>query len=224
MTPQHQIGLAEAHTFKNIGWLSARLSDAALEPIWKEVRQIMSDFDAKEGYNKELAGNITREYQLKDCHDHVAQTVLPYILAYEQHFELLKETPFLTNYPPESKIEMETTWVNFQKKHEFNPPHIHGGTYSFVIWLQVPYDIKDELALSHSASSKDPLSGHFSFQYTNTVGRVRPQILPVDKTWQGVIAVFPAEMLHAVYPFYTSDDYRITVSGNYSVVHPDQNK
>ena len=29
-----------------------------------------------------------------------------------------------------------------------------------------------------------------------------------------VMLVFPAALQHAVYPFYTSDDYRISVSGN----------
>ena len=30
------------------------------------------------------------------------------------------------------------------------------------------------------------------------------------------ILLFPSEMYHGVYPFYTSDDYRISVSGNFN--------
>jgi hypothetical protein len=38
--------------------------------------------------------------------------------------------------------------------------------------------------------------------------------LPVDKKMNGVMCVFPAPMIHYVTPFYTSDEYRISVAGN----------
>jgi hypothetical protein len=38
--------------------------------------------------------------------------------------------------------------------------------------------------------------------------------LPVDKTWENVIVLFPAGLTHSVSPFYSSDDYRISVAGN----------
>ena len=36
----------------------------------------------------------------------------------------------------------------------------------------------------------------------------------IDKTWEGTIVMFPSWLNHSVYPFYTSDDYRISISGN----------
>jgi hypothetical protein len=36
----------------------------------------------------------------------------------------------------------------------------------------------------------------------------------VDNTWEGKMALFPADLNHIVYPFYTSEDYRISISGN----------
>jgi hypothetical protein len=36
----------------------------------------------------------------------------------------------------------------------------------------------------------------------------------VDKEWEGKIALFPAKLNHLVYPFYTSDEPRISISGN----------
>jgi len=39
-------------------------------------------------------------------------------------------------------------------------------------------------------------------------------ILPVDKSWNGVILMFPSTTKHAVYPYYTTDKERITISGN----------
>ena len=38
--------------------------------------------------------------------------------------------------------------------------------------------------------------------------------MPVDKSYERKIILFPGDTLHSVSPFYTSDDYRVTVSGN----------
>ena len=39
-------------------------------------------------------------------------------------------------------------------------------------------------------------------------------VFNVDKSFEGKILMFPSYMQHQVFPFYTSDDYRITISGN----------
>ena len=39
-------------------------------------------------------------------------------------------------------------------------------------------------------------------------------VLPIDKAWEGTMILFPSSLNHNVYPFYTSDDYRISISGN----------
>ena len=39
-------------------------------------------------------------------------------------------------------------------------------------------------------------------------------MIEADHHWEQVIILFPSITQHCVYPFYTSDDYRITVSGN----------
>ena len=38
--------------------------------------------------------------------------------------------------------------------------------------------------------------------------------LNVDKSYVGKMIMFKSSQVHGVYPFYTSNDYRITVSGN----------
>jgi len=47
------------------------------------------------------------------------------------------------------------------------------------------------------------------------LGNIRSHDLPVDKSYEKKLLLFPATMRHSVYPFYTSDDYRISVSGNF---------
>ena len=45
-------------------------------------------------------------------------------------------------------------------------------------------------------------------------GSINCKPIDVDKSFEGKMVMFGAKHLHEVYPFYTSDDYRITISGN----------
>jgi hypothetical protein len=46
------------------------------------------------------------------------------------------------------------------------------------------------------------------------MGKIVQHDMCVDNTWEGKMALFPADLNHIVYPFYTSEDYRISISGN----------
>ena len=109
---------------------------------------------------------------------------------------------------PVSLISMDP-WINIQEKHEFIPNHVHDGIVSFVIWVKIPYDINKELSSGEHAST-------FSFTYNTTIGGIRNYSIRVDKSWEGKIIMFPSALQHCVYPFYTSDDCRISISGNIS--------
>ena len=54
----------------------------------------------------------------------------------------------------------------------------------------------------------------FKFVYTTALGTIVNCQMFVEKGWEGRIVMFPAKLLHIVYPFQTSDDYRISIAGN----------
>jgi hypothetical protein len=83
-----------------------------------------------------------------------------------------------------------------------------------VIWHKVPYKIEDERARFPHMKQDEIRAGHFAFLTTNELGQIMSIEIPADKTWEGKMALFPANLNHLVYPFYTSDDYRISISGN----------
>ena len=117
----------------------------------------------------------------------------------------------------EVELELERMWFNVQRKGEFLPIHDHSGVYSFVIWAEVPFYMKDETELSPNSTLIKNRSGYFQFLYTNGLGKITTHDLPVDKTWEGRICVFPANLPHLVYPFYSNDGCRISISGNFRV-------
>lgn len=111
-------------------------------------------------------------------------------------------------------LYLERTWINYQRPGEFIPIHRHSGILSFVIWTKIPYSFDKHFDnSSQKFSTSKTAVGKFEFIYTNSIGEFINTQLPVDKSWEGKIMMFPAELLHQVYPFYEKD-YRITVSGN----------
>ena len=111
-------------------------------------------------------------------------------------------------------LQLNQLWVNFQKKHEFNPVHNHSGLFSFIIFVQIPYDLEREKKEGPGSLSNSNFTSCLQFHPTTMLGRQSEETIHVDKSYEGGIYFFNAELMHCVYPFFTSDDYRITVSGN----------
>ena len=108
-------------------------------------------------------------------------------------------------------------WVNYQKKHEFNPIHSHDGTFSFVIWMQIPYDWENEKNLEIVKDSNTQYNvGNFVFVYCKD-NSLHSNPITMNPQMNGKMAIFPSHFNHMVYPFYTSDDYRISISGNIQI-------
>ena len=203
--------------FPNFGYLSIKLDDEQVKPIWDEVRDLEKDFTAGATANHGLAGNIKKEFRLLKSKEYVEKLIFPFLTEYDKNFRYIPTIRLLTGNLP---ICLAETWVNFQEKGEFNPMHDHAGIYSFVLWLQIPYFIKDEIESGPGKLSPNAVSGHFEFQYATSLGKILPYLIPADKTFENTLIVFPSALTHSVYPFYSSDKYRISVSGNFSLNSP----
>ena len=119
-----------------------------------------------------------------------------------------------SNLPSDYKLFISDLWVNYQKKYEFNPPHSHSGVASFVIFINIPYDLSEEEKVFHGDGVVKTSKFEFLSPSNNHRGGVALDTLDVDKSFEGKVMFFRSDQMHTVYPFYTTDDYRITVSGN----------
>lgn len=203
----------DAVYFRNIGYFRTVLTDEILEPIWKEVNSVI---DSPSGYSdnsKNLAGNLQHEYNLPQLVPHMQKLIIPLAEEYREEFEYYSETLFLSA-KNKVNLQCDVPWVNLQKKGEFNPTHIHSGHLSYVIWLNIPYNSEDELNLPFVKNSNSPCAGAFQFSYVNTLGNITFERIMCDKSMNNTLLIFPSQMQHEVYPFFTSEDYRISVSGN----------
>lgn len=169
-------------------------------------------------YNHTLAGNIEKEYKIC-CNE---QFKLFVYNASKDLIDEFGEIEFSPNTIVNHKIfdrslKLEDVWVNFQAKHEYNPIHVHAGVFSYVIYIQIPYSLEDEDSLPNTINSNAKSNSRFYFYAADQQGKVRDLRLDIDKSWEGKMIIFPACLSHQVYPFYTSDDYRISVAGNISM-------
>lgn len=200
------------NNFRNYGFLSHKFTDEQLQPIKKEIDEIKNNFINAIPHNHKLAGNIESEYVLTKSRSYISELLAPFVTLYDRTYNYNSNINVLEF---DVNIELYEPWVNFQKKGEFNPVHNHKGIYSFVLWIDIPYDIKDELALPLTINSNCKAPGHFQFIYNDILGGIKTHAVPADRSFNNTIYFFPAALSHTVYPFFTSDDYRISVSGNY---------
>lgn len=206
--------------FPNFGFIKAVLTDDQIKPIKDEINFIKNNFNNALKFNDKLAGNIEKEYKLKSSHAYIESLLLPLVQSYINVNDYKTYLKIMQKSYSDSKneiidIKLINAWVNFQNKFEFNPIHNHSGFLSFVIWIDIPFLINNELKQPHSQNSNAKVAGNFSFIYNDILGNVRHFPIAADKNYNNGFLLFPAELQHAVYPFFTSDEQRISVSGNF---------
>jgi hypothetical protein len=200
------------HLGHHYGYLIDKAPQNVLEELGHQINELQSDFSKGEKFNEELAGAIKHEYRIipqPQTHQ--------YIKNLTQQFED-ESQHIVKNYESPLNLSFNDLWINFQKKYEYNPIHVHTGVLSFVIWYQIPYTFEDELKYHYGREGEENCRhGKFSFiapHGLNKIHNLTITDLNIDNSKEGYAVIFPSSLNHEVYPFYSSDRYRITVAGN----------
>ena len=170
-------------------WTQTKLDKQMMDYLWSQIAL------AKEDHKPYLVGHINKSLELPDTENKL--------------FNLVKEEA--NNF--DSCEKFTSLWVNYQKKYEFNPIHNHFGKVSFVIWMKIPYHYEDEKKRTKDIHGMTR-SGAFEFIFNNALGQIQRTYYYLSPEYEGEMLVFPAQLFHQVYPFYTSDEDRISISGN----------
>jgi len=156
-------------------------------------------------YRDNLAGLIKHEHVIDV--EKIFPLILPYINSYLEGYSTYGLKPM------GNKIKLVSAWVNYMTKFESNPLHTHDDDLSFVIYTEVPQELKQEVK--------------------NTIGNTRPgcinfiynlgsQKYAIDQhTFLpeiGDFFIFPASLHHSVNHF-QSEGERISVSGNLKITN-----
>ena len=201
-----------------------KLPKDMIDYLWERI-----DVAKKKKINlkETLAGYISRSYKLEDPQNLIIENLFNVVFNQVDNpkmFNSINEE-LQSNYKkvcPNQinnlvmKPRLCSLWVNFQKKGEFQPIHNHASLFSFVIWMDIPYHWKDEAKLPFAISgNKDPPGGNFAFVHSRCNSRsVEECLIQLSPSMNGYCCFFPSDLCHQVYPFYTSDKDRISISGN----------
>jgi len=201
--------------FPNVGVVEAQLPEDVTKDIWKVIKKARKNPD---NMKDELAGNISSSIRLDSSSPLLEKFISEVIPSFMDSHIQNYGAPWRAVMKEDEGFNLESLWVNFQKKHEFNPPHDHSGVFSFVIWMQIPTSYAEQRKLPVCAESNaDNHISNFAFSYTNTMGRVSTFAYNMEKEAEGYMVMFPSQMLHQVFPFYENDGERISISGNVNI-------
>jgi hypothetical protein len=221
------------------------LMDTVPEDIFASIKTSLTDF-IKINYNEYLVGQIEEEYYLggfgsdklffekenkiirgneiidskviEDLEKYLIEQIEEYDKNYGYSNSYFYRYQPIKNHDNNLQVKLTSLWVNYQKKYEYNPIHDHPGLFSFVIWIDIPYDLINEFRVKSSKRANTKVNGSFAFHYIDNFGKIRHHTIYLEKESAGKMVLFPAETKHSVNTFYTSDEYRISLSGNLSLV------
>lgn len=182
--------------------LTGRLSNALL----KRVKKAVNDPSAKQ--NKKMTGDLVGSIK--------QEFVTPEIPGFREYIDDMYNAWVDLYKTPNIPYTIDPIWTNYMTKGEFNPNHCHPGALAvFVVWVTIPYNIQDEVKFNdYDNNNYPPKNSCFEFTYSMLDGRVINTPIYVDKTYEGMVSMFPSSLIHCVYPFYTSDEERISIGGN----------
>ena len=214
--PQNEIKVLPRN-LPNIGVCETQLPRDIIDNIWDLIEEAKKN---PQDMKNELAGNIKSSLAL-DMQSPLLKNFVSYVLPtlIDTHIKSFG-SPWRANSNPDgNNFNLEKLWVNFQRQHEFNPMHDHGGIFSFVIWMKIPtsYEEQRQLPIAKNSNSDNQIS-NFGFTYQDILGNTKNYYYNMEKDIEGYLVLFPSKLLHLVNPFYDCEDERITISGNISRV------
>jgi len=163
------------------------------------LRNDMLQYNSTVEANFDLVGDIQDEWSIEDKSliQRLEQMMCKHITAFTNKKVIRVSTiPTDTLRPP---------WINYMRPNEYNPPHHHSGFFSFVWYLDIPEEIRQEWKKQRGSSAKRGCIQFFS--------QVMPKQHMTFNPKTNDLFVFDSGHNHQVYPFY-SDNTRISLAGN----------
>ena len=186
--PIPDIQLGVHNIAPNYGFLIDKVPQNVMDELKVQIDKMQnSGFKNETSYIPQLVGEIENEYKLnpgpnlvnylKNCNK-VFDQQLGFYPTYFNHKNMWSKNVFGNGVPLTMK---DDNWVNFMKKHEYNPPHFHKGLVSWVIWYQIPYTFEEEKKFSAKSPDDQIYHGEFAFQFNHPAFGIQSLSMYTDK-------------------------------------------
>ena len=173
-----------------------------------------------EDWSPNLVGKVSQELKFtKELEQDWAKEMGTFLMKYQSHAELYTSMGQRNVQPDifDYRIDVTSGWFVRQFENEYNPIHVHLGSYlSCVGYLKLPEGIDEEWEEDYK--DHHPCNGHIQFVYGHAANHTGSNCLM--KPQVGDFYVFPAHLHHCVYPFKTKGERRsfsvnCTISATY---------
>lgn len=205
---------------KNVWWIQGKTPEYISEELEEFYQNALKGEYPKVNYK--LAGVFEGEYYIKH-----SDTFNKFITdSIETYIDRINEVGNYWGLDSTSSVDIVEQWINLQGPRDWNPMHSHSYDYSYVFWHKVPFTFENEQVVNPKAKTSGNFNlGDFSFHYPDLEkGRkvgpsglrtvINNTKLGIDNKGEGNFAIFPAWLQHSVEPFYSSDEFRVSFSGN----------
>ena len=218
--------MEQEQMMQKVPWLDIRLSEGMMTYLWDIINCLDSDGQSPSQSSKRYnAGNISRTTYMddkwttasgiQDEDNYLYKNVLKEMTEHVYYKDWSNyHDVYVSKIEPPPTFTLDKMWVNFQKQHEFNPPHYHIGLYSFVVFMKIPTHWKEQHELPIGFQSTAPRASDFQFILGLPQGRIQTFEIPLSPEDEGRLLFFPAWLHHQVFPFYGTEEERVTISGN----------
>jgi len=174
------------------------------------------DLDILKGYCAELYENpLKREVNkfTTSCYEHQYQSnAAIHNLLKTYLIPCVKE---LTNPPPKGwEWHIVNSWVEYRQKNEFRPASEVVGDFAFCCFVSIPYDIDKEKSHACNKNSINKALAKTSLTYVSPIGKIMSKDFSFGKNDEGVIMIYPSEVLIQSYPFFTADENTVVICGS----------
>lgn len=177
-----------------------QLEDSFCKELLQKGKKTRTD------HRSELVGFIEKEFKYTEFDKSwFVNNFKQYMLKHMEFLRKWHSKPFQVN------LRLNNLWINFMNSGESNPLHVHTGDLTFVIYLQIPEELKEENKQYKGTDDGGPGSIKFINDLKNEKLCIsRHSIFPKENE----CFIFPASLNHMVSSFKTKAE-RISVSGNF---------
>ncbi|MCT0198945.1 2OG-Fe(II) oxygenase family protein [Synechococcus sp. CS-1325] len=177
--------------------LRSRLPEPLLADLLQLAQQVLAQPERSPDASAKLAGQLAQQRELGPQHACIQSLCAELILPACEHW--IRHV--IDRQPPQGRgpwtpgryrLQMIDVWLNSQSAGDYNPMHTHGGSFSGVIFLQVPPQIHND-SFDGQLCFHGPEEWHIQSFRTGMAQYMLPVV--------GDVYVFPAWQPHSVPPF-----------------------
>ena len=211
----HQVEENKGYIFSPFGPFIylGKINESILVELQSRIEEVRGDKEKDVG--EKLAGRIVQQYDISDaCSKSVYNEITGHLKHKYNELEAVTGLDYQSGIDW-NKVWIDSLWVNIQKAGEYNPPHIHDGMYSFVIYTKNDMTRDEAINNQFDVQKNQTMAGHLELKFSeqNFANFSHYSHWPEV----GDIIMFPSWLQHFVHSFYKEDAERISVAGNFQM-------